>query len=266
MPLANTGAERSCLVLRLWLETGKNNKIMKLRATIAAISILAALCSGASVVQAIPVLQIYIEGADYDPDSDTWITNQSSFKLWVIGNVSGQGSHGPILDVKLSAAYFTGETGDITITPTTTALLTDPSAPVAPVLNGAVGADGTVPVMSDGNPLEPHGIFGPGVSFKQWELGDMTLSDSPMADFGGLDYPSSFADNTGQINVYDVTVTGYTSVHFDAFNHTDSPVHAWKAPYSHDAGGVPVPEPASLVLLGLGMAGTAFARGIKRRR
>jgi hypothetical protein len=213
---------------------------------------------------AIDELQLYIEGGTYDNSTQTWITNSSNFKLWVLADVSKKGT---IFDVHIAAAYLTGELGSITLTPTTTALLTDPSTPGAPVLNNSVGADGTVPMMDSGAYLPSHGIYGAGRSFHQYDIGNMDQFDSPIGDFNGsLPFPTSFPD-LGQINVYDVTVTGYSMVHFDAFNHIQAKTRAMSvfAPFSHDGEGTPsVPEPASLMLLGIGMGGSALF-GLRRR-
>lgn len=232
-------------------------------------AVLGAVCAGlvafSAPSHAIPELQLYIEGSSYDADSDTWVSSGGSgtIRLWVIGNVDGPGSHGSIFDVKLAAAFKTGEIGTITLAPVTTSFLADPSTPGGPVFNNSVGANGTSPLMSDGGALPSHGIYGAGTSFKQWGLGDFTLLDSPVGDF--IDsYPSTFYANKGQINAYDVTITGYTFVHFDAFNHYESRTHAIavKAPFSHDAEENPpgTPEPGTLVLLGLGLAGGATLR------
>ena len=76
---------------------------------------LATLVALAPPAHALPILQMYIEGATYDQDTESWVTNQSNLTLWVIGDV---GSAGSILDVQLAAAYLTGETGSITVTST----------------------------------------------------------------------------------------------------------------------------------------------------
>ena len=196
----------------------------------------------AASASAIPGMQLYIDGATYDSTTETWTTTESEFDIWVIG-----ASHKlPITDITLTAAYETGEAGTISLTPTTTSVVTDPSTPIAPVQT-AGGGDGAIPTFGDGSSVPPHGTFGPGMSFLEWELGDMTVADSPCGDFIGM-FPTTL-NKTCQINVYSVEVTGFTVVHFDAFGMIgNKPI---KAPFSHDADLV-VPEPSAALLFGIG--------------
>ena len=100
--------------------------------------------------------------------------------------------------------------------------------------------------MSGPKDLPSHGIFGPGTSFLEWALGDMTLDDSPCGDF--IDSFPTTLDKDCTISVYTVTVSGYTSVHFDAYGEVGG--KPTKAPFSHDAAFVP--EPSAALLFGLG--------------
>jgi len=198
---------------------------------------------------AIPILQLYIEGSIYDPIDESWvITTDQPFILWVIGDIE---YFGTIYDVQLATAFSSSESGTITITPTTTTLITDPSISLDPVFF-QTGTD-TAPITGDGVSLTSHGIYGSGTSWNTYELGDFNLTDSPIGDFSAT-FPSDFP-STGQINAYTIDIDGFTTVHFDAFDHVvinNSKVKYVNAPFSHD-GEASVPEPETLLLLGIGL-------------
>lgn len=204
---------------------------------------------------AIPVLQLYIEGATYDPVNETWLVTRPSFTLWVIGNVEGFGT---IYDVRLAAAVRNNEEGTITLTPTTTTLLFDPSLPPQPQPTANFPSpEGAIPLMPPNNrPLPKHDVYTSGVRFYEWKLGDMTLKDSPVGDFV-YGFPASFPKQ-GQINAYLVKVSGFSWVHFDTYGYIQSGGHQGRqrsvfAPFSHDA--LHTPEPGLVILLmgGLGL-------------
>ena len=218
--------------------------------------------AGANRIAAIPALQLYIEGATYDHQTETWVITEPVFTLWVIGNVE---QFGTIYDVKLAAAVKSNENGTISLTPTTASasLVTDPSTPPTPSpTSNFPSSDGARPIMHGGIPLPSHGIYGPGVKFYEWSLGDFTLTDSPIGDFSN-GFPTEFP-KTGQINAYIVEVSGFSWVHFDAYGYIIKPNPGEKpvfAPFSHDV--QYTPEPSSFVLLLIG--GAALLR-MRRRR
>jgi hypothetical protein len=234
--------------------------------------------AAASPVAAIPSLQLYVEGARYESASETWEMKEETFRLWVLGNVEAAGA---ITDMKLTAAFSGAFDGTITLTPALAnpAFLTGPtpdaSVPSAAVLvtapdsaataSGACGdngTSGTIPCRGDWKVLAPHGEYGPGIQWKEWSLGDFTLTDSPIGDFITA-LPTGFP-RLGQINAYDVSVSGFpvdATVHFDAFGLIGT--QSVFAPFSHDAAWVPWPATGLLVASG---AGLLVVRSSRRRR
>lgn len=225
----------------------------------------------ASSAHAIPVLQLYIEGAIFDDATQTWIAPAgNTLRLWAIGNV---GAKGTIEDVKLSVAYAHGLTPTISLTGSSTGGyngFVDPSTAANPGYIQTV-TDGSLPLLGDGTSLPQHGIFNSNPDWQEFDLGDFTLTDSYIADFNGLtDAPVPHASKMGQINVYEFSISGVdmgTEFHFDLYDHyynNQGAVYKF-APFSHDGETTVVPEPGTLALMGVGAAGVA-ARLRKRVR
>ncbi len=253
---------------------------------------------GLRVADAVPILQIYLEGGTYNTTTQSWeLTPPGSsggapFRLWTIGNVAAKGT---IFDVRLAVAYSAADTDlQVTLTPSQIGgsgvgefsfggvTIYDPSTPVSdfssypdapdvlPSDPGTMGATRLVntsdglfdtsplgvvdnwssPVLSSGKVLPSHDIYGVGTAWKEFYLGDFDQTDSAVGDFIGS-FPTSLP-TSGQINVYEVSVTGGSgsTVHFDLYDHVQSPDKATFCPFSHDGDGDGhiVPEPCSLVV------------------
>lgn len=225
---------------------------------------------GASAAQGTPALQLYLEGATYDAETESWVLAPSGssggdpFRLWALGNVDGPGGHGPLANVRLSVAYDAVEVAPtITLTPTTTGGYGgwfDPTTPGAPTFLQTV-TDGSLPILGDGSDLPSHGIFGPGTHWQEFGLGDFNETGSSVGDVIG-EFPLNPPDMGGHINVYDISVLNASgmTLHFDLYNTLIADNHAKFAPFSHDAAIVPVPPAALLAMVGFGFAGI-----VKRR-
>ena len=217
------------------------------------------LCLSASV-SAFPDLQLYIPGATYDADLDeeTWIVNATSFDLYVVGKAD-------INDVLVSMALGGFGEGD------------DVSG-VSILVNGVAYSNfawGTPPlatVLTDFKDLAGHGTFP--AWFAEFDAGDF-------GDVGGIgntvDEPwdpsidgyLAGSQTSGEYRKFSIQVIGAAGVHFDAYNlgldNKDNIVIDRFAPFSHDAASTSaVPEPATMLLFGLGLAGGAVVRRFKK--
>jgi len=232
-----------------------------------------------TAAHAIPELQLYVEGATYDSEHESWVFEiqegrQDKLRLWVIGNVGGPGGKGPISDVFLSMVYpdrLPDQKDDVTIafTPARTdgfggySDSTHPGTPEWQQFND----QGDRPTLSDGRELASHGTYGQGWEWQEFLLGDFDSTDSEIGDFI-QSFPSASGDTVAQINVYEVMLEGLTEVHFDAYNSVaaGNGARGVFAPFSHDAGtgtNQAVPAPGTLLLLGGGLA--LLGWGARRR-
>jgi len=191
---------------------------------------------------AVPDLQLYSNGATYDTATETWIIGSNDFTLLVIA------ANQNIYDVKLSAAVPDDEIGTVTITGYTSTF-----------------HDDSTPIMGNGSPLPSHGIFP--ADFYEFNLGDFIVSSSTkVGDYTNSPTPGLPAVADGKILSLSVAITGFSEVHFDAYDHiykSNGNIQYKFAPFSHDAETAPVPEPGIMLLLGSGLVGLA---GFGRRR
>lgn len=251
-----------------------------------------------SKVWAIPNLQIYIPGSTYDIASETWIIESYSYDLMVVG------SNLDINDVKIAIAVPEGEDGSINLSwsdDSHNALTLneingmDYSVYWDSYSDGGhtstnhdyssyafgIAAEGDYPHMGDGSKLAGHGVFP--TDFYEYYIGDFGADEeevynfNPPDDYEGdsyfIDYPGDLADldsGRGEIMTFHIEVTGYTWADIVAYNHvvkTNGKAKYVFSPFSHDGAAEPVPEPATMILLGSGLLGFAgFRKRFKKRQ
>ncbi|HSG98602.1 MAG TPA: choice-of-anchor N protein, partial [candidate division Zixibacteria bacterium] len=187
----------------------------------------------ASDAYAIPALQVYIPGATYDVATETWIVGGSDFTVWVVAAE-------PMYNVSLTVSLGPDE---------------DPFA-------GSVDVGGTVYTGADftngAHPLlAPHGIFP--TDYVDHAIGNLTAGTDPIADFtNGYVHGVTPLNKLGTIAMIDISITGFQTVHFDAWGYNASGQFKF-APFSHD-GGTAIPEPTTALLFALGAAGVGASR------
>lgn len=141
---------------------------------------------------AVPSLQLYIPGGEYDAASETWYTTAQDFELWV---VAAGLNHGTIYDIHLVAS-------SIGQTPTDGALTITPEGGVDTTYNAADYTYGTPPVS---DPIPGHGVFP--VDYVEMLVASQTTS-GPFPDTVQDYIPGGDGTNLyGQIFKFDISTT-----------------------------------------------------------
>lgn len=232
-----------------------------------AILVLSAFVTPAS---AVPTMQLYMPDATYYnvspwfPNSgESWITTSNPFDLLVVGATSPSWVQ-YIDNVKLHIALLQDQYSSSLTTPLMTIKDNDPNINFEKTLYASDFSFGKPPGISK------HGVYK--TYYASVSLPNlMALSAGEAvydynADFDPA-HPELSGSDTGDIQRYIITYDPrFSFIHFDATgvaHNNGSKSKNVFAPYSHDADVAPVPEPASLSLLGLGLLG--MAKRIKRK-
>jgi hypothetical protein len=192
---------------------------------------------------AVPAIQVYIPGADWDAASQTWVIYSSDFELQVI---TSNADSKPLYNLTLVTSLGPDET------PTDGALSID-------------GVDyndftyGTPPEFGDNAGTYPlHGVYP--ANYFELEIAAL-VNDAPQSVMDMQ--PGETGTAMGRIFSLNIS-TSYDVVHFDAHGfYLEADGKFAFAPFSHD-GQKAIPEPGTLVLFGLGMAGAGILRRFKK--
>jgi len=195
---------------------------------------------------AVPDLQLYVDGATWDPQTETWVTASSNFTLKVLV------ANHALADVYVAVAIppDADPTGG-------TVMMGPGGGTLVPI---PISTTKGVPLMSNGQPLPGHGIYP--TYFGTYHVGAL-LTPSELTPVQDMQPGGGGGWSTLGLTVdLDVSISGFAPVHFDVYDHIAGDTKVRFAPFSHDA--EYTPEPSSLLLL-LSGTGGVLGLGVCRR-
>ncbi|UCC79735.1 MAG: choice-of-anchor N protein [Candidatus Zixiibacteriota bacterium] len=210
---------------------------------------------------AVPDIQLFIDGATYDWDTQTWVaTTTGSVDLYVIS--ANDAKADIIVSVALGhdddPSLMTVDFGGTVINPGDWVYGSGPISNAPSQWNGSedLPKHSVFPTWYS----EVHtGAYGLGMN-----VGDV----QPGPDFWDPSIPSGPANALGEYKIFTVDLSGPvgSSVHFDAYTlNPDGTIDKF-APFSHDATTTIVPEPGTFALMGSGLLALGFGIYRKRKR
>lgn len=228
-------------------------------------------------VFAVPTFQTHIIGSssgDLNGDQDSWFTTDSTFDLVVVG-AYGPKTLEPLEEVTLLVSVPEGETGTISISGGATLLkeVTETSFggsynpdldATEDILTDVAGLDGydTKDFLPDDANFNNHYPLQDDVSdFLIYDLGSF-LNVGDVNNYNAETGIIEIGAGTGQEKTYQVSITGFTGVHFDVYGYEITEQNrelrgSWEInPGSHDSTyTIPVPGTLILGFMGVGIVG-----------